>query len=354
MDSDNQNYSYGFWSGSTSSDKLEYRLLASVVLGDQSLKNHRLSFGLNREDTDFSQRGEVYPPYDPNQDQSSDTTGYVMEYVGQPVTGFTWTLSGRLDDYSDFDNAFTWQWAGSYQATDAVRFRGSLGTGSKTPTFTERYGFYEGQFIGNPNLKPESSTGWEIGVDTNWSEGENTLGLAYFNQDLKDEIDGFVFDPDTFFFTAQNKDSDSTRKGIETVFDARLSKSFTLVATYTYTDAREEDVLGLKVIEVRRPRHVASLSADYSFAQNRGNLNLNLDYSSSQLDNFFSPVTFNTERVTIDAYTVANLAGSWKLTKSLKLTGRISNLFDKVYEEILGFVRPGRAVFAGLQGRFDF
>jgi len=178
--------------------------------------------------------------------------------------------------------------------------------------------------------------------------------MAYFDQDLQDEIDGFVYDPDTFLFTAQNRASDSTRKGIEAVFDVRLGDAFALAATYTYTNAREENELGQTIEEVRRPRHTASLSADYYFGNERGNLNLNLAYSGVQLDDFYSPQIYVAERVEIDAYTVVNLAGSWKLTRSLDLTGRISNLFDREYEEVLGFVRPGRAFYAGLRGRFDF
>ena len=112
--------------------------------------------------------------------------------------------------------------------------------------------------------------------------------------------------------------------------------------------------MGQKVPEVRRPKHLASLTANYYFASNRGNLNLKVNYSGSQQDDFFSPITYVSERVDIDPYTVVNLAGSWKLTQSLDFTARVTNLFDKEYEEVLGFVRPGRAVFAGLKGRFDF
>ena len=35
--------------------------------------------------------------------------------------------------------------------------------------------------------------------------------IAVFNQDLKDEINGFVFDPDSFLFTAANMDGDSNQ-----------------------------------------------------------------------------------------------------------------------------------------------
>ena len=277
-----------------------------------------------------------------------------MEYVGKPITGFTWTASSRLDDYSDFEDATTWQLAGSYQLSPVLRLRGSVGTGSKAPTFTERYGYYEDLFIGNPDLKPESSQGWEIGMDATSQDSKYQFQLAYFDQDLQDEIDGFVYDPASGLFTAINKESDSSRSGIEAVFDTRFGQYFTLAASYTYTDATEKDAMGQSVPEVRRPKHMASICANYYFLENRGNLNLNLNYTGSQLDVFYSPVTFTSERVDIDAYTVVDLAASWQLTPSLELIGRISNLLDEEYEEILGFVRPGRAVYGGLRGRFNF
>jgi len=354
MDSENDNFSDGLWASSTAAETLEFRLRGGVTFGQGETQNHRVSFALEHENTDFSQRGEASPWGDPNQDQSYDVNGYALEYVGKPITRFTWTMSARLDDYSDFDDATTWQLAASYQLSSALRLRGSVGTGSKAPTFTERYGFFEDLFIGNPDLKPESSQGWEIGIDSNWADGQHQFQLTYFDQDLQDEIDGFVFDPETFMFTAQNQDSDSKRKGVEVVFDTHLGKSFILGASYTYTDATEQDDTGKPVPEVRRPKHIASVSANYYFANNRGNLNLNLNYNGSQLDVFYSPETFTLERVDIDAYTVLDIAASWKLTKSLDLTARVSNLSDEEYEEILGFVRPGRTVYAGLRGRFDF
>ncbi len=350
LDSDNDNYSDGLWSSSTAAETLEFRLRGGWSPG----KNHSINFALEKEDIDFSQRGEASLFGDPNQDQSYDVNGYALEYVGKPVENFSWTLSGRLDDYSDFDDATTWQVAGAYRLSESLRLRGSVGTGSKAPTFTERYGFFEDFFIGNPDLKPESSQGWEIGVDSNWQDDRHNLSLTWFDQDLQDEIDGFVFDPETFMFTAQNKDSDSKRSGIEAVYDARFGKSWSAGASYTYTDATEKDASGKSVREVRRPKHMASLVANYYFADERGNLNMNLNYNGEQLDVFFSPITFTVDRVKIPSYTVVDLAASWKLTRSLDLTARVSNLFDEEYEEILGFVRPGRAAYVGLRGRFDF
>ena len=352
MDSDNENFADGLWSGSTAATTLEYRLRGNAFIGDD--RNHRHGFAIEHEDVDFSQRGEASPFGDPNQDQSYDINCYALEYIGKPFTGFSWTMSARLDDHSDFDDAKTWQLAGSYEITQNLRLRGSIGTGSKAPTFTERYGYYEDLFIGNPDLKPESSQGWEIGLEARWGDGQHQLQLAWFDQDLQDEIDGFVFDPESSLFTAINKETDSHRKGLETTLFTRLNQSFGLSASYTYTDATGTDSLGQPTREVRRPRHMASLAANYYFKDDRGNLNLNLNYTGSQKDVFYSPVSYSSELVDISAYTVVDLATSWKLTTSLELTGRISNLLDEEYEEVLGFVRPGRAVYGGLRGRFDF
>jgi vitamin B12 transporter len=352
MDSDNDNFSDGNWTSATAAETLEFRIRGGVSLGDKH--NHRVGFALEREEVDFSQRGQASLYGDPNQDQSYQANGYALEYVGKPMAGFTWTASARLDDYSDFDDARTWQLAASYQISAAHRLRGSVGTGSKTPTFTERYGFFEDLFLGNPDLKPESSRGWEIGLESNWSDNRHQLQLAYFDQNLQDEIDGFVFDPDTFLFTARNKDTDSKRRGIETIFDTRLGKALTLAASYTYTDATEKNGAGQSVEEVRRPKHMGGITANYRFADEKGNLNLNLQYNGSQQDIFFSPQTYTSEFIKLDAYTLLNLAASWKLTQSLELTGRVSNLLDEDYEEVLGFARPGRGVYAGLRGRFGF
>ena len=41
---------------------------------------------------------------------------------------------------------------------------GSYGEGISPPTFTELYGFFPGTYIGNPNLKPETSFGYEVSL----------------------------------------------------------------------------------------------------------------------------------------------------------------------------------------------
>jgi vitamin B12 transporter len=230
-----------------------------------------------------------------------------------------------------------------------LKLRGSVGTGSKSPTFTERFGYYPDYFAGNPDLKPEQSQGWEVGLNTDFNQDDINLSLAYFKQTLEDEIDGFVFDLDTFLFTAANRDEKSHRRGVELTVDGELAEGFSWLASYTYVDASETDSVGNEVSEVRRPRHMASLVANYAFLKDRGNVNLNVNYNGSQFDSYFPPPFFGLEYVELDHYTLVDLAASWQLTERLQLTARITNLLDASYEELLGFSRPGRGVFAGLR-----
>ncbi|KAA9130302.1 TonB-dependent receptor [Marinihelvus fidelis] len=354
-DTDNQNYAFGAWDSATGAEVLEARLRGSVLLdGAADDQQHRLSAGIDRIDSDFSQRGIDYGFGNPNQDQSTDQTGYQLEYIGQLFEGFTWTASGRYDDFSDWDAITTWKVAASHQVTDIVRARGSVGTGFKAPTFTERFGFYPDQFIGNPGLVPEESTGWEVGLEARWLDGDLGLDVAWFDQVLENEIDGFVFDPDTFLYTAANRDADSDRSGLEVVFDAAPLESLLLDLHYTYLDASEDLPGGGTQREVRRPRHQAGLTANWAFGDGRGNLNLDIDYTGEQYDVFYDPATFVSSQVKLDAYTVVDLAASWRLTRSLELIGRVDNLGDEDYEEVYGYTRPGRAFYGGLRGRFDF
>jgi vitamin B12 transporter len=352
LDSDNQSYADGAWSGSTAADTLEMRAQFNMLLGDRAAQNHRLSLLVEQDDVDFSQRGEALPWGDPNQDQAYNVTGIAAEYIGKPTDSFTWTINGRQDDYSDLGDVFTWQLAASQRVLDNLRLRASTGTGSKAPTFIERFGFYPGTFIGNPDLKAESSEAWEVGLEWDLLEESLVLGAAWFDQQLEDEIDGFVFDPNSGLFTAVNKTNDSDRQGLELTASGQWNEAFSLNASYTYLDANETDASGARVPETRRPEHMASLNANYDFADLRGNLNLNINYNGEQLDNYFPPPFYLPEQVVLDNYTTVDIAGSWALTDWLEVTARVSNLFDEEYEELLGFARAGRAVYAGLRGRF--
>ena len=83
---------------------------------------------------------------------------------------------GQVDDFED---ATTYRATTSYGFADGgTRLRASVGSGWKPPTFIERYGFFPDSFIGNPGLKPETSTGWDIGFDQQLGQAALDLELS--------------------------------------------------------------------------------------------------------------------------------------------------------------------------------
>lgn len=343
------NYSHLYGQDSaTESQSHELNALNTWTFGTDA--QHRLNVLLDHREIDFKQAGMATDFGDPNHSQEYDVTGIAAEFQGVLGERINWQVSTRHDRFSDFDNVSNYQLATVYQLTATQRLRATVGTGSKAPTFIERFGYFPAQFIGNPNLRPEESTGFELAYQ--WQHNQHHWNMVYFNHDLKNEIDGFVFNPLKGAFTAENKINDSDREGLEFSWSAQWSKSFSSHFNYTYTDATEEDAQGLQQVEVRRPKNSLNLTLDYAFADNRGRLYTTIHHQSSQLDNFYSPTTYETEKVQLAGFTTVNLNLSWSFNDRSRVYLRSDNLLDEKYQEVYGYARPGVGYYAGYSYRF--
>jgi vitamin B12 transporter len=346
FDSDHSNLTDGIEASSSASDRTTFAFQSDI-----DVDSNRLALALEHERTDFQQRGEIVFG-DPNQDQSMDVTSVVAEFQGLSSERVTWLLSLRYDDNSDFDDITTGRASLAYRLSGATSLRANIGTGQKNPTFTERFGFFPGQFVGNSALKPEQSTSFDIGLDHSFLAGAFVLEASLFKQNLKDEINGFVFDPDTFLFTAENRDGKSERSGVELGARWNVNQSIGLGASYTYTDATEPDALGVDVRELRRPRHAANLSADYRSSNERFSSLLTADYGGTRDDIFFPPFPASSEIVTLQNYWLIDLTLQYQLTSTISLFAQGTNLLDDDYEQVYGYRTLGRAGYLGIRTNF--
>ncbi len=347
VDADNFTHGLGVTS-STAAETDEYKFNSTFWLGERN--QHRVSFVADHRAVDFVQRGQASPFGDPNQQQSYHSTGLAGEYQQQVNDRFNWSLSARNDTFNKFEDVSNYKLAASYQFDHDLRLRGSFGTGSKAPSFIERFGFFPANFMGNPELEPEESDAFEIGLIKSWEQ--NTLEVVYFSQDLTNEINGFVFDAASGLFTAANQAGDSERQGLELNYSGQIRPDLGFNFNYTYTDATEPGSDGRDAEEVRRPENMAHLSVDYRFAGDRAQLYAQVNYQSDQLDVFFDPVTFVSSNVKLDAYTTFDLTFNWQLSEDYQVYLKGQNLFDEDYEEVLGYARPGASYSIGLRGRF--
>ena len=343
---DNEAFADGILGNVTASTKDQYQYIGSMFW-DQATQ--RISVLAEREEEDYQQRGPLNWGLNPNQDRERNTDSFAIEYRTDITDALTLATSGRYDDNSEFESANTMRVEAVYQISDSTRLRSAYGTAVKNPTFSERFGFYT-NFIGNPNLDPEESTSWELGVDMELAPAALILSATLFDSELENEINGFVYDPATFGFTSANKDGVSKRQGIELTASATLTDDLSINSAYTYTDSVESDGAGGYIDEVRRARHTGSLNVAWQATENL-HINANTQFNGSQTDLYFPPFPTPSQTVTLDTYTLVNVTANYSATERLDIYVRLDNLLDDDYEEVFGFQTLGFG--ANLGFRFD-
>jgi vitamin B12 transporter len=339
---DNEAFADSVLGNVTASTKDQIQYIGSLFWNNGA---QRLSVLAEREEEDFQQRGPLSWGLDPNQDRERDTDSLALELRTDLSDDLTVAASSRYDDNSEFDSANTFRVEAIYQLNDSLRLRTAYGTAVKNPTFTERFGFYT-NFIGNPNLEPEQSSSWELGMDKQM--GELNLSATLFDAELENEIDGFVYDPATFAYTSGNKQGLSQRQGIELTAAVNMSDNLVINAAYTYTDSVEADGAGGYQDEIRRARHTGSLTLAWRAMDNL-QINTNAQYSGSQTDTFFPPWPTPAQTVTLDDYTLVNINANYSASDKLDIYLRLDNLLDDDYEEVFGYQTLGFGASLGVR-----
>lgn len=282
---------------------------------------------------------------DSNDSVETDQTSFVGEYrIGFAERVF---LSGgvRRDLNDLFPDTTTYRIALSalYPET-GTRFHTSYGTGVQNPSFFELFGFTT-TFQGNPALTSQSSKSFDVGIEQTLFDGDLIFDVTYFKAKLEDEITTRGFGPT---FQAVNEDGQSNRQGVELFVDYAPFDHLSVSGSYTYTDAENAD--GSQ--EIRRPHHMASVNATLRFMENRGVVDVGVNYNGDQKDEVFlaGPSQF----VTLDDYVLVNVATSYQIADNVELFGRVENLTDTEYEEVFGYRTNGIAGFGGLRIKFGW
>jgi vitamin B12 transporter len=305
--------------------------------------DHHVTMAFQREEQDFVNRGAV-PDALENQERSEPQNSYIGEYRVGFADQLFLSAGVRHDDNRMFKNATTYRLSAAWHFKEiGTRLHASHGTAVTNPGFFEMFGFFPAFFLGNPDLKPEESRSFDVGIEQKLFDDKLVLDVTYFHANLENEI-VTVFDFNTFLTTVDNLVGTSQREGIEVMMSAQLTDNLSVGGSYTYTRSRQPDGSP----EVRRPRHMGSLNANYAFAAGRGNVNLDVSYNGKQLDNEFASSTPESV-VTLNDYVLVTLAASYRLTDSLEVYGRVENLVDQNYEEVFSYRSPGLGAFAGLR-----
>ncbi len=249
-------------------------------------------------------------------------------------------VGGRIDDHDRFGTHGTFRVTPVVSLGSSSRVKATWGTGFKAPTLFQ---LYDPDF-GNPDLEPETSRGWDAGVEQDLAGGRARLGATVFATDFESLV-GFEF-PDGY-----RNVSEARARGVEVAASLLAVDAFRIRGGYTYTKATDESAgspdEGLPLL--RRPRHQANVGVELA-PPGRWAMAADVLVTGERDDRDFAE--FPAARVTLDGYVVARAAGSYRLTDSVRIEARVENAFDASYREVFGFGTPGRSVFAGLHAAF--
>lgn len=278
-------------------------------------------------------------------DADTTTGAAFVQDVMQLTPRLSGTVGVRFDKPEDFDGQATWHVAPSYTiAETGTRLTASVGTGFKTPSLFQRFGFTPSStgtaFRGNPDLDAEESFSWELGVEQALLDERVRGGVTFFRSQVDDGVTT-VFDEDFNSTTVNNEDLDL--QGLESFLAVTPIPSVTARLDHTYLDAENEDT-GQRL--VRRPRHKVTLSGRWQPA-GRWTLTGRVRALAGGTD-----IGFNGGRVDFDDRVVVRAAARYTLSERMALTGRVENLTDSDFERVDGFKGPGIEAFFGTQVSF--
>lgn len=257
----------------------------------------------------------------------------------------------RLDDGTQLDTEVSPKVAAAWLVPDTgTRLHASWGRGIRGGTLIDLFfpGFDFGGvllFPGNPDLEPERSTGWDVGVEQRALGDRVTADVTFFRNDFRDLI---VLAPTSPFAPINVGQAHSY--GVESSLGVRPLRRVDVAARHTYLVARDDDT-GDRLL--RRPRHQAALDVTVRPVE-RGTATASVLYVGDRRDSTFE--LGSTPR-TYGGYTRVDLSARYRwpvarVLRAIELFGRVENLLDREYEEVAGFPALGANVLVGLRGTF--
>lgn len=256
------------------------------------------------------------------------------------------TAAIRQDNTTGFTDATTWRLGAVLAVPElASRLHVAGGTGFRAPSLYER--FVTNSFtIGNPDLRPERSIGWEIGAETDWrlfgTPRFATTSWTFFQSRINNLVSSVQAPLPGFVFTSVNLDRADIH-GAELGLTLRPARWLETTANWTITEAVDA-ATDRRLL--RRPEHVVSVTArvvPLAGVVIAPTVSFNGRASDFLVENSGD---FGNRGVT-RAGTIVNLAASWQVRPPVALFLEARNLGNSRWEPTSGYVTPGRSVILG-------
>lgn len=264
--------------------------------------------------------------------------------IGAPLA---LTAGLRHDDHEVFGSQLSPRLYGVYSLNDNWTLKGGASTGFKTPKTTQLYDGIVGfggqgtsPSYGNPDLKPETSTSYELAVYWTHPAGHGFNATAFRNT-FDDKISSQPCGPGLLAACAAPGDfadigylPASTRvvnidkvviQGAEVAGNWQITDALDLRANYTWTDSEQRSGAGKGLPLGDSARHMANATVNWKLNQR-----VSLFLSSETRSRRFEGVQASSGRpLYYKDYSVLHLGGSYVVNELVTVNARINNLLDR-------------------------
>ena len=278
-----------------------------------------------------------------------------------PASRLTLSAGGRAEANASFGTRVVPRVGAVYALRYAkgflgdTRLRAAYGQGIEEPTALESFDT-DPCSLGNPNLRPQRSRTFNVGLDQSFDSDRLRVSATYFANGFRDLITsvpgtqaGCPFGSVTFFNT-----NSARARGLNLSTSARLARWLSLNGNYSHDDTRvlQSSTAGTGFQELgdhllRRP--VNSGNVWLNAAYRRFDFNVNAYISGARTDSDFDGLGLTRN----PGYARFDVGTSCLLARGISLYGRVTNLLDKQYQETIGFPALGRDYRLGLNYRFS-
>ncbi len=274
--------------------------------------------------------------------RSKKDWGFYIQNIFSHEDTFSVTTGFRADIYDSFGNTYNPKISAHYRfLSTRTKLKGSWGTGFKAPSVQELYT----PVLGNPDLEPEKTQSYEIGIEQQLFNFPARVELVFFHIDFKDLIERSV--------TGVDNVGRAKTEGIEFSLQYSPLPNLNISGNYTYQEAENKDT----GTPLRRPENIWNFNAFYQY-QEKLDINLDINIVGEKFHDFDFILTDGTElEGPLEGYQKIDLALSyltrrWSYTNELKFFAKINNLLDQEYFEAKGFRAPGTTFFTGMKLSF--
>lgn len=241
----------------------------------------------------------------------------------------------RYDHHSAYGSHTSPKIGVTYNATDHFRIKANYGDGFKAPSVSQLYYDLDmemgrGNWVhltGNPNLKPEKSKSWDLGVEAEFGKGYGSL--TYFDNDVDNLIASIPKGKDSNGHKLHRYENVNKAriKGLENTLGYRFNDTLEFKVTSTLLDAKDTSA-GKDLTQRARLSQIYQLIYDDHKDTGWSAVLWNqLDYK------FVTGKAWESGESVKKSYSLTNFSLTRKVNKDTRVYGSVQNIFDKKDED---------------------